>query len=114
MGPDVRLSRSGEQRLLLAVLSDAMHAHAQERARRKPRACLAELTAWFESTDRTYVFAFESVCDALGLDPAFVRRRVLGPARAPTRRGWVHRVRDHRIVAPRQRCADGAAHARGQ
>jgi hypothetical protein len=100
---DSRQATSGEQRLLLALLCDAMHAFAAERARRKPRARLAELTSWFESTDRSYVFAFESVCDALGLDPTFVRERVIGPRATSLRRPWAHRVHCHRIVPPRVR-----------
>ncbi len=73
-----RHGQTGEQRLLLALLSDAMQAYSAELARRRRPHRIRELRRWFESTDRSYVFAFESVCDALGLDAAYVRRRVLG------------------------------------
>jgi hypothetical protein len=51
---------------------------------------------------KVYVFAFESVCDALGLDATYVRRNVLGST-PPLRRPWAHRVHSHRIVPPRIR-----------
>ena len=97
-----RHAQTGEQRLMMAVLCDAMHAYAAEQVRRNRAARLLELRQWFESTDRSYVFSFESVCDALGLDAAYVRGRVLG--RPPAiRRPWAHRVHSHRIVPPRVR-----------
>ena len=97
-----RAAPTGEQRLMLAVLCDAMHAYAAEQARRKRPVRLFELQQWFESRDRSYVFAFESVCDALGLDATYMRRRVLGRV-SITRRPWAHRVHSHRIVPPRVR-----------
>jgi hypothetical protein len=97
-----RHSQTGEQRLMLAVLCDAMHAYAAERSRGRRPVRLLELRHWFESTDRSYVFAFESVCDALGLDATYVRRRVLGPTPL-LRRPWAHRVHSHRVVPPRVR-----------
>ena len=107
-----RHAQTGEQRLMLAVLCDAMHAYATEQSRHKRPGRLQELRQWFESTDRSYVFTFESVCDALGLDAAYVRRRVLGVPPV-LRRPWAHRVHSHRIVAPRIRnrsaLNDGAA-----
>ncbi len=97
-----RHAQTGEQRLMLAVLCDAMHAYAAEQSRRKRPVRLQELRQWFESTDRSYVFSFESVCDALGLDAAYVRCRILGVPPV-LRRPWAHRVHSHRIVAPRIR-----------
>ena len=104
-----RHGQTGEQRLLLALLSDAMQAYSAELARRKRPHRIRELRRWFESTDRSYVFAFESVCDALGLDVGYVRRRVLGAVPNPVRRAWGHRVHAHRIVAPRVRRTAAAA-----
>ena len=98
-----RHGQTGEQRLLLALLCDAMQTYAGELARRKRPHRIRELKRWFESTDRTYVFSFESVCDALGLDVGYVRRRVLETEPTPVRRAWGHRVHAHRIVAPRIR-----------
>ena len=95
-----RHGASGEQRLMLALLCDAMQTYATER-RGKRRPCrLRELLQWFESRDRSYVFSFESVCDSLGVDPGCVRHHVLGE-RVTTFRPWGHRVHPHRVVAPR-------------
>lgn len=90
---------TGEHRLMLAVLCDAMQAYGGGRFRRRARH-LHELRAWFESDDCSYVFAFESVCDALGLDAAYIRRRVLGGGRV-LRMPFVHRIHAHKVVAPR-------------
>ena len=98
-----RHGQTGEQRLMLALLCDAMHAYSAERARWKRPGRVRELRRWFESDDRSYVFSFESVCDALGLDATYVRRRVLGSQPDPVRRAWGHRVHAHRIVPPRVR-----------
>ena len=73
---------TGELQLRLAVLEDCLRSllltngnGAGERRRRR------EL-AWIESRDREAPFAFESLCDALGIDAERLRRRVqvaLGP-----------------------------------
>jgi hypothetical protein len=34
--------------------------------------------AYLTSTDRTWPFTFENVCDALGLDAGSLRRRLIG------------------------------------
>jgi len=41
--------------------------------------------AWIESRDREAPFAFESLCDALGIDADRLRRRVHGALGAPDR-----------------------------
>ena len=104
-----RHGQTGEQRLLLALLCDAMQAYAGELARQKHPHRIRELRRWFESPDRSYVFSFESVCDALGLDVGYIRQRVLRTAPTPVRRAWGHRVHAHRIVAPRVRRSAAAS-----
>ena len=75
------LPDDGERRLMLAVLLDAIRI-VRDRAPRPP--CrrggrVWQLTReWFEDDDRSYAFAFPSICDALGLNTAYVRGRVLG------------------------------------
>jgi hypothetical protein len=81
--------RSPEQRLMAAVLEDAMRELARPSeiwigaaGRRR-----AEVQAWVESDDVAWPFSFLNVCDALDLNPAGVRRRIacLDPDRGPTR-----------------------------
>lgn len=65
-----------EKRLQLAVLEDAVMVFRRcvfapgGRARR----LLGEVEAWFASDATDSPFAFETVCDTLGLDAAYVRR----------------------------------------
>jgi hypothetical protein len=64
-----------EQRLMKAVLDDAIAVHAatdgaRDRRRRRLREEVAE---WFASDAAEYVFSFVNVCRALGLEPAGVR-----------------------------------------
>jgi hypothetical protein len=67
---------TGEQRLMIAVLEAAVedymkHAAARDRLR---QGLFAEAERWVESTDRSWVYAFETICDHLGLDVEYVRR----------------------------------------
>lgn len=72
-----------ERRLLWAVLLDAVHSYWHNRPRssngRGRRAWHRECR-WFQSSDRSSPFCFESICDALGLEPDYVRRLLRTPA----------------------------------
>jgi len=67
---------AGEHQLMLAVLADAVRAYLGNRGARdrESRALFRETLAWFASPDRTTLFSFESICDALDIDPDYVRR----------------------------------------
>jgi hypothetical protein len=80
-----RPHRSPEQRLMAAVLEDAIRELERPSeiwigpaGRRR-----AEVQAWVESDDVAWPFSFLNVCDALDLNPAGVRRRIarLDPGR---------------------------------
>jgi hypothetical protein len=72
----------GERRLLLAVLEDGIrtllkHARATHgRAMNLRR----EAFSWLTAGDRSDVFAFDSICEVLGIDADRLRHRVLGEA----------------------------------
>jgi hypothetical protein len=79
-----------ERRLMLAVLEDAIDCYlanvgAQRGIR---RARFVDAARWFQSNDTEWPFSFVCICDALGIDPAVIRRmlvrQVPRPA-APTR-----------------------------
>ncbi len=79
------LPAEGERRLMLAVLIDAVRLtrSLQLEASRvgqlpliKRRQLLREYQ-WFASQDRDRPFAFQSICEALGLDADYVRRCVV-------------------------------------
>jgi hypothetical protein len=73
---------SGERRLLLAVLEDGIrtflkYAHATHGRGFNLR---REAIVWLTADDRRDVFAFENICEALGIDASRLRDRVLGDA----------------------------------
>lgn len=67
-----------EKRLMVAVLKDAFlvlrRYHAAEGAWAQRQ--LRETEEWFLSHDTSWPFAFESICEELGLDPEHVRAGV--------------------------------------
>lgn len=71
---------SGERRLMLAVLEDALR-----RFLRRPiktgksaashwRDTYDETAAWFASRSRAWLYDFEHICDVLGLSASYIRR----------------------------------------
>jgi hypothetical protein len=71
--------RTGEYRLLVAVLQDAVvdwfrYCRAD---RPRERRLFQEVSSWFASTDHDSLFAFETICDHLGIDPDYLRRGLM-------------------------------------
>jgi hypothetical protein len=91
--------RRPEVRLMVAVFEDALRTFCEcagATGRRNQR-LFRDAAEWFESPDAHWPFAFENICDALGLEPEWIRqllrrwdaRRTAGaqqPARIPTTR----------------------------
>jgi hypothetical protein len=80
--------RTPEQRLMVAVLEDAMRELVRPggewlgaRARRR-----AEIEAWFASDDVAWPFSFVNVCEALDLDVARFRSALVTPQPGRPRR----------------------------
>jgi hypothetical protein len=65
----------GEQRLLIALLGDAIDCFRSYHGSQRPREqqLFRDAEEWIESTDTEWVFAFENVCDALGLHAGHLR-----------------------------------------
>lgn len=68
---------SGEMQLMLAVLEDVLRSLVGDpegpvRSRKRERDL-----AWVRSRDRKSPFAFENVCEVLGIDAGRLRRRIL-------------------------------------
>ena len=80
----------GERRLMLAVLEDAVDSYRKYALARDPReqACFLEAKEWFLSGDRSWLFAFENICDVLEMNAEYLRcgldrwRRALAHAAA--------------------------------
>jgi hypothetical protein len=65
-----------EKRLMLAVLEEAVadfQKHVVATSRQGER-LFREAADWFADDDRSWPFAFESICEALGLEPSWVRQ----------------------------------------
>ncbi len=60
---------------MLAVLQDAVETYrsSREPRGRRERTLREETAAWFASHDRSWPFAFERLCDVLGLDAGWIR-----------------------------------------
>jgi len=67
--------RTPELRLMGAVLEDAIRTFCRYSSTPsgRGRRLFQEAADWFDSPDASWLFAFENVCDALGLDPGWIR-----------------------------------------
>lgn len=67
---------TGERRLLGAVLQEAVHTFLTYRDARTARGqrLFRETQEWFWSEDCDWLYAFESICLHLQLDPDYIRR----------------------------------------
>jgi hypothetical protein len=88
-------TRSGEHRLMLAILEDAVSIHVKSWSggfvtQRDVR----EAREWLASRDRS-PFSFESICDALGLDASYIRRGIRAARARPTETAARFAVRHH-------------------
>lgn len=76
----------GERRLLLAVLEDGIRAFLKNaRATHgRPLNLRREAFLWLTMDDQSDVFAYEQICEALGIDADRLRQRVLSEAAHPS------------------------------
>jgi hypothetical protein len=94
-----RAALDRERLLMYAVLEDALSCYRQYAGSRLPRTrqLHQEAREWVASDDRSSLFAFQSICDALDIDPDMIRGRLrawearhasptLATARGPRRR----------------------------
>lgn len=66
---------SGERRLMVAILEDALHCFQKhvDAIDPKHRQLFAEAEEWISTDNPTWFFSFSNVCDMLDLNPAYVR-----------------------------------------
>jgi len=74
-----------QKRLMLAVLQTVLHDFGQSRNRLsadadapRGRKAYEEAMAYLASTDRTWPFSFENICEAIGLDARGLRAKLDG------------------------------------
>jgi hypothetical protein len=107
-----------EQRLMLAVLVDAINilqGWNRLGSARKRRA-FAEASQWVITKGSHYPFTFDSVCDALGIDPEMLRARLNGLAmgHGATDRLGVSRLRLKESSRAQHMTANRVRRRRGQ
>ena len=70
-----RRALTGEQLLMCAIIEDAVDAYLQHAAATRPdlQERFAEAEHWVESKDRSWLYAFETICDYLGLEAEYLR-----------------------------------------
>jgi len=70
-----RTEYDGERRLMLAILEDAIDVYRKQAGARdrKRQQLFLDAEAWIEDTDPTWIFSFETICNALGLEPEYLR-----------------------------------------
>src|SRR6185503_16891217 len=69
-------TRTPEQRLMAAVLEDAIRCFCQcaDSPGLRSQRLFRETAEWFESRDVAWSFAFENICYALAIEPDWIRR----------------------------------------
>jgi hypothetical protein len=80
-----------ETRLLLAVLQEALDTRQRYLASTDPRSrvLLAEVEAWFRSDDAASLCTFVAICNALEIEPTWMRSRLgLCPTDEPPAPPW--------------------------
>ncbi len=82
----------GERKLLFAVLEDAIRCYVNNMSCQSPRrrALFCEVNEWIEASGGQNLFAFENLCDALGIDGAAVRERLRALRLRSASRGYKH------------------------
>ncbi|MGE0680506.1 MAG: hypothetical protein AB7P69_06300 [Candidatus Binatia bacterium] len=64
---------TGSRRLMLSVLQDALASWFRYRrdSSKRGRRLFRETQEWFWSSDQSWLYAFESICEHLGAQPEF-------------------------------------------
>jgi hypothetical protein len=70
-----RASLDGERRLMVAILEDAVDVYRKQAGARdrKRHQLFVDAESWIESSDTTWIFSFENICDMLGIDASYLR-----------------------------------------
>src|SRR5262245_35438199 len=75
-GVHIDASLQPEKRLMLAVLEEAVGTFQKYSlvSTRRARRLLGDVEEWFASDSTVWPFAFTSICQALALEPEYIRR----------------------------------------
>ncbi|MGH7933928.1 MAG: hypothetical protein ACREQN_12295 [Candidatus Binataceae bacterium] len=108
---------TGEQRLMLALLTDAINVYQKGVLSRLTRArrLYVDAEAWIMADrDRANSLSFVTVCEALGINATLLRRRLIGWKHAVSHQRDVHPLSPgmHMQVTPRSRHGGAAVEAK--
>lgn len=110
---------TGEQRLMLALLTDAINVYQKGVLSRMTRArrLYVDAETWIMADrDKGNSLSFATVCDALGINATLLRRRLIAWKHAVSHQREVHPLSQgmHLQVTPRSRHGNGTAAANGK
>jgi hypothetical protein len=97
---------SGEQRLMLALLADALNVYQKGALSQltRLRRLYVDAERWILAEPRNVGgISFITVCDALGIDPALLRRRIIDWKHAVCGQRTSPSSRMHLRITPRER-----------
>lgn len=71
-----RRSLEGEKLLVFTVLQDAIECYMKyvDATKRKGQRLFKEAEEWINTVDKQWFFSFDNVCEALDIDPEYMRR----------------------------------------
>lgn len=74
-----RTVREGEERLMMAILEDAVLCFQQYALSTRPREKrrFEEAEEWFLDKESDYIFSFQFICETLGFHPDHIRRGLM-------------------------------------
>jgi hypothetical protein len=83
--------REGEERLMLAVLENAVEYFQKYVLARNPRGkqLFQEAEEWFLDKENEALYSFENICDTLGLHPDHIRKGLLVWKKAKVKLGSI-------------------------
>ena len=71
-----RNAQNSIRRLMCAILEDAVSVYANEYMSSRPSRTFRETRRWLDSNDRTWMFSFLRICEALDLEADYIRQGV--------------------------------------
>lgn len=91
-----------EKALLLAVLEDAIHCfrHYRSAGDRVGQQRFRDAESWIQQQGREWAFTFDNVCELLGIEPEYLRRKM------------IEEVRSANMAVPRSVCLNGSVEPR--
>ncbi len=86
-----RTIRDGEERLMFAVLENAVEYFQKYVLARKPRGkqLFQEAEEWFQDKENEALYSFESICETLGFHPDHIRKGLMAWKEAKLKLGSV-------------------------